>query len=436
MFFCRVLAKLEPGGAQLSLLGVAQELAARGHRTRLLVGSATDEGIALARAHGIEPEVMGSDKDLQWQCDPGFGAWLRERLTGADVVHAHMFGAWWAAGQAVAPGVPFAASEHNDLVWPGEPQWAGMAEVAGRIDRFYAHSPGAGAAVLRAGVARDRVVRGLSPVAGLGAAERLELPTPRIVFSGRLHPDKGPDVLVEAIARMAAPPLVLILGAGVLETALLARIAAANLQDVVRLCGWLADPAPWVAGASVQACPSRSEAFSQSAVLAMGLGVPVVGTNVDGFPDTLANGRGLIVEPEDPTALAAALDDVLCGKRTTDLQGAREWAQRYDIEQIASLYEHDYRVLCTGHLKGIAVHLDDARRSWSPPAVVSRPHPSGASAVTVPEISLPTRRSGPLVGEGEAGAEARPSGPDPARPAPGRRCGCWPTTGGPGPRDR
>ena len=345
MFFCRVLAKLELGGAQLSLLRTVQALAARGHRTRLLVGSATDKGIALARVHGIEPEVMGSDKDLQWQCDPGFRAWLRQRLTGADVVHAHMFGAWWAAGHAVAPGVPFAASEHNDLLWPEEPQWAAMAEVAGRIDRFYAHSPRAGAAVLRAGVAREKVVRGLSPVAGLAAAERPELPTPRIVFSGRLHPDKGPDVLVEAIARMAAPPPVLVLGAGVLEAALHARIAAADLEDVVRLCGWLADPAPWVAGAAVQACPSRTEAFSQSAVLAMGLGVPVVGTNVDGFPDTLADGRGLIVEPDDPAALAAALDDVLGGQRTTDLSGAREWAQQYDIERIASLYEHDYRML-------------------------------------------------------------------------------------------
>lgn len=49
-----------------------------------------------------------------------------------------MFGAWWAAGHAVAPGVPFAASEHNDLVWPGQPRCAAMAEVADRVDRFYA----------------------------------------------------------------------------------------------------------------------------------------------------------------------------------------------------------------------------------------------------------------------------------------------------------
>jgi hypothetical protein len=56
----RVVAKLERGGAQLSLLRIARALAARGHRTRLLAGNATVEGIALARDHGLTVEVMGS----------------------------------------------------------------------------------------------------------------------------------------------------------------------------------------------------------------------------------------------------------------------------------------------------------------------------------------------------------------------------------------
>ncbi len=346
MLVTRVIAKLEPGGAQLSLLRVARALAARGHRTRLLVGFATDAGVALARAHDVEPELMGAAEDLQWRCDEEFVAWLEPRLAGADVAHAHMFGAWWAAAHAIAPGTPLAASEHNDLVWPGEPRWAAAAEVADRVDRFYAHSPGARAGVLRAGMREERVVRGVSPVEGFGAMESPGLPSPRIVFSGRLAFDKGADVLVEAVARMAAPPPALVLGAGVLEPVLRARIAEAGLEDVVRLCGWVTDPAAWVAGASVQACPSRDEAFSQAAVLAMGLDVPVVGTRVDGFPETLAGGRGLIVEPDDAAALAAALEDVLSGRRTTDLVGARAWAQRFATEQVASLYERDYLELC------------------------------------------------------------------------------------------
>jgi glycosyltransferase involved in cell wall biosynthesis len=146
--------------------------------------------------------------------DPAFVAWLRPRLGGADVVHAHMFGAWWAAAHALPAGVPLVASEHNDYAWWGEPPWAAMAEVAARVDRFYAHGPGARAGALRVGILEDRVRPGVSPVVGLAAAPRPGLPSPQIVFTGRFSPDKGPEVLVEAVAWMAAPPPLLMLGAG------------------------------------------------------------------------------------------------------------------------------------------------------------------------------------------------------------------------------
>ena len=346
MLVVRVLAKLEPGGAQLSLLRVARVLARRGHQMRLLVGIASPEGVELARAHDVEPDVMGSDLDLQWHCDPGFASWLEPRLGTADVVHAHMLGAWCATAHALPSGVPLVASEHNSYDFWGEPPWAAMAEVAARVDRFYGHGPGARAGALRVGIPADRVRAGVSPVVGLGARARPGLPSPRIVFTGRFSPDKGPDVLVEAAARMAAPPPVLMLGAGALEDDLRARVARHRLERAVRCCGWVDEPGPWVAGAAVQACPSRDEAFSQTAVLAMGLGVPVVGTDVDGFPDTLADGRGIIVAPEDPEALARALEDVLAGRRRPDTAAARTWARQFDAERVAAVYERSYVELC------------------------------------------------------------------------------------------
>jgi glycosyltransferase involved in cell wall biosynthesis len=337
----RVVSKLELGGAQLSLLRVSRTLAARGHRTRLLAGAATPAGIDLARRFGIEAEVMGSDADLQWECAPNFADWLAPRLRDGDVVHAHMLGSWWAAATSMPLGVPLLASEHNSYdFW--EPPWAAMAEVSGRIDRFYAHGPGAHAGAIRAGVAVDRIRRGISPVAGMDSRRRPGLPGPRIVFSSRFSPDKGPDVLIDAVARMAAPPPVLMLGAGVLEVALRAQVAALGLGDVVSFPGWIEEPGPWVAGATVQACPSRDESFSQTAVLAMALGVPVVGTDVDGFPETLGAGRGVIVPAEDPEALAAALEGVLAGVLRPDTTAARTWARRFEIERVADVYERAY----------------------------------------------------------------------------------------------
>ena len=345
MLVARVVAKLELGGAQLSLLRVAGALAERGHRTRLLAGNATPAGLQLARAHGVEAEVMGCGVDLQWHCDPGFAAWLAPRLSSADVVHAHMLGAWWAAAMAVRGEVPLVASEHNGYAWWGEPPWAMMAEAAERVDRFYAHGPGARAGALRAGILEDCIRPGISPVVGMDARPRPGLPSPRIVFTGRLSRDKAPDVLIDAIARMTAPPPVLILGAGGLLDDLQAQVAQLGLESVVRFCGWVDEPGPWVTGSSLQVCPSRDEAFSQTAVLAMGLGVPVVGTNVDGFPETLADGRGIMVSPEDPEALAVALEQVLAGWLRPDTAAARVWARQFDTERVATVYEQDYNDL-------------------------------------------------------------------------------------------
>ena len=55
--------------------------------------------------------------------------------------------------------------------------------------------------------------------------------------------------------------------------------------------------------ALVHVVPSREEAWSQSAVLGLGLGVPVVGTHVDGLVDTLSQSRGVTVA--DGSALFA-----------------------------------------------------------------------------------------------------------------------------------
>jgi glycosyltransferase involved in cell wall biosynthesis len=347
MLIARVVAKLELGGAQLSLLRIARALAKRGHGTRLLAGNASEEGIALAHAYGLEVQVMGSDLDLQWTCDPHFADWLAPRLLGVDLIHAHMLGAWWATATATSGVVPLVASEHNGYEWNVEPPWGQMAEVAGRIDRFYAHGRSARAGALRAGVPQDLIRRGISPVVGTHATPRPGLPSPRIVFTGRLSPDKAPDVLIDAVGYMAAPPPVMIIGAGVMREALGEQVARLGLEETVSFHGWVDDPGTWVAGASVQVCPSRDEAFSQTAVLAMGLGVPVIGTDVDGFPDTLGERRGIIVPPEDPRALAHALEQVLAGRLVPDTAGARHWAERFETGRVARVYEESYGELIT-----------------------------------------------------------------------------------------
>src|SRR3954453_13305007 len=109
---------LEPGGAQLSALRLSRALRAHGIETRVLAGDASPAGLDLARAHGFEVEHFAGARGLQWEPCDEFAAWLRDRCADADLVHGHMFGAWWAAAHAAPPGVPVVRSEHNAMYWP------------------------------------------------------------------------------------------------------------------------------------------------------------------------------------------------------------------------------------------------------------------------------------------------------------------------------
>ena len=344
MFVARVIAKLEPGGAQLSMLRVMRELRGHGIASALYCGWATPAGTELARRHGAEPEVWGAGGNLQWVAEPRFAAWLGPRLAAADVVHAHMFGAWWAAARVAPAGTPLVASEHNQYLWPGRPRSAEMREALRRVDLFFAHGPSARATVIAHGLGLERVREGISPVVGTQARPAPGLPSPRIVFAGRLDPDKGPDILVEALGLLRDPLPTLILGDGRLRGALQRRVRELGLAKRVSFSGWVGDPGPYIAGATVLAIPSRDEAFSQTAIIGLAHGVPVIGTEVDGFPATLGGGRGILVPPEDPQALAAALERVLHDELPRP-RPLRSLAERYAAARVAAIYASTYRGL-------------------------------------------------------------------------------------------
>jgi hypothetical protein len=163
MRLARVVAVLEPGGAQLAIARVSAELHHRGIQTRVLAGCATGRGIELFTSRGIEVESWSeqgplasarASAKLQYACSEGFAAWLRPRVANAGVVHAHMFGGWWAAAAAVPDGVPLAASEHNAVRWPDAPRFGEMRAALGRVDRFFAHGPATRQMVLELGYPR------------------------------------------------------------------------------------------------------------------------------------------------------------------------------------------------------------------------------------------------------------------------------------------
>lgn len=344
----RVIGVLEQGGGQLSALRLSRGLRAHGVQTvRLLAGDATPGGVALARRYGVELETFvdphGGDRlGLQWQARPEFADWLAPRLADADLVHAHMVGAWTAAAAVVESTVPLVASEHNALTWPAGDFTAPARTAAPRVDAFFAHGPAARAFAAAIGIAPAALYEGRSAVEGLDATPLPGLTTPRITFVGRLHPEKGPDVLVQALALLSRPVTAYLVGDGPAAADIAQLVTRLGLAGRVHQTGWLPDPGRYVAGAAVHVVPSREEAWSQSAVVALGLGVPVIGTAVEGLPLTLGEGRGIVVPPEDPAALATAIDGVLDGSRRPDPAPGIAYARHFTIQRIAASYAEVY----------------------------------------------------------------------------------------------
>ena len=362
----RVLGKLEPGGAQLALLRLSRELERRhGVRTRLVVGDATLDGIRLARRYGVQAVAFRTGpalhprRNLQWERSRRFAAWLTDKLAGADLVHAHMVGAWWAVAQVIDPWTPFNATEHNQVNWT--PRRIGSLQPAAcRIDRFYAMGPAACQFAVSAGVRTDVIRPARSPVAGLSATPRAGLRTPRLTFAGRFCEDKGPDVLVEATSLLDRRDLsVYLLGDGPLRTRLTDRIHQLGLSAHVFMPGWVDKPWTYVAGGAVHVVPSREEAWSQSAVLGLGLGVPVVGTHVDGLVDTLSQSRGVTVAPDDPPALSEAITDALAGHSPIDREGAIRYARQFTTTRVADFYLAEYQAMLTRPAAALAPALED-----------------------------------------------------------------------------
>jgi glycosyltransferase involved in cell wall biosynthesis len=362
----RVLGKLEPGGAQLALLRLSRELERRhGVHTTLVVGDATHDGIRLAQQHGVQPIAFRTAStihplhNLQWEQSRRFAAWLTDRLSGADLVHAHMVGAWWAVAQVIDSWTPFVATEHNEVNWTAR-RIGSLQPIAGRIDRFYAMGPAACAFAVKAGVRTGVIRPARSPVAGLSATPRQDLASPRLTFAGRLCADKGPDVLVEALALLDRPDLsAYLLGEGPLRSQLADSIDRLGLAARVSMPGWVDRPWSYVAGSAVHVVPSREEAWSQSAVLGLGLGVPVVGTQVDGLAETLSQLRGLTVAPDDPLALSRAISDALDRRSPIDRAGGIRYARQFTIARVADFYFAEYAALLTSPARGLGPALGD-----------------------------------------------------------------------------
>jgi len=141
--------------------------------------------------------------------------------------------------------------------------------------------------------------------------------TGRLLFAGRLSPQKGCDIALHALRELlpAFPGLRLhVAGAGSWEQSYRNLARRFGLGDQVRWLGWL-DPDALreeYRRCSAFLMPSRFEPFGLSALEAMACGAPVVASRVGGLPEFITDGAsGLLVPPGDSDGLAQAMRRLL-----------------------------------------------------------------------------------------------------------------------------
>ena len=127
---------------------------------------------------------------------------------------------------------------------------------------------------------------------------------------GRLAPQKGYDVLLDAISQAENQDIqLLIAGRGAELSALQAQIERLGLGERVQLVGQISAVPEFLGGLDIYVHPSRYEGTPNSLMQAMASGRAVIATAVDGNLDLIVAGEhGLLVKPDSPSELAAGID--------------------------------------------------------------------------------------------------------------------------------
>ena len=312
------------------------------------------------RAAGVTPLGLGRrSAAAAWAWRPLVRLMRNESI---DVLHSHKFGSnVWAALLAPLARVPVLVAHEHTWSYEGQPirRFLDRELVARRSAAFVAVSAEDRRRMIEVErIPEESIVlvpNGIDPVpAGDGARARRELgvaaDAPLVGAVAVLRPQKGLDVLVRAAAEAARelPALrVAIAGEGPERGRLEALAAELGVEDRVALLGQRSDVPDLLEAFDVAVSSSWFEGSPLAMMEYMDAGLPMVATRVGGVPDLIEDGvHGVLVEPGDPSALAAGIVELVRDRGRAEEMGARARERRrteFDLDgtvrRLERLYE-------------------------------------------------------------------------------------------------
>lgn len=311
---CFIAGTLGRGGAERQLVYMIRALAPYGVEMRVL---------SLTHGEIYEREILQAGVRCTWVGRSQSrlaraNEVIRElRREPADIVHcAQMFVNLYAVAGARACGGVAVGAVRTDLSEDLGGAWWLLGRASLRLPRFLIANSRAGAEAARrhAGAPRVLLLPNVVDTARFHPpARERDSQRVRVLFLGRLYPQKRPDRFVRAIAelerRMPGVAESWIAGQGPLRPELEAQAAALGLAgDKLRFIGQHEDSAELLRQVDLVVLTSDSEGQPNTLLEAMATGLPVLATRSGGVDEVVPGDAGVVVDRDDEARLA----DELC----------------------------------------------------------------------------------------------------------------------------
>lgn len=326
---CYLISHFHPreSGAERQALAQGRELVRRGHSahvvTQFVEGLPIDDVVDGVIVHRwVRPSRLGPLFGLTFIRDVISS--LRRLRSEYDLIHTHQ--ALWESiatglGRDLLDGAPV-------LVQPASSGYFGEAEEMSRTkgfpvlrrlslrnQAFAAISEDIEHQWRELGVPADSIIRMASGVdaehfrPGPSTVEDRLPPAPRVVFTGRLHPQKNLDLLVDLwprVAEITRANLVLV-GDGVERSRLEEKSRSLGVSDRISFVGAVPDPADYLRACDLFVLPSVAEGMSNSLLEAMSSGLACVASDIGGNRDLIEHERTGLLLPNKGSAWSSAL---------------------------------------------------------------------------------------------------------------------------------
>jgi len=374
-FYC---SSMPIGGAERQALRLSQKLQTKGTSVTVVTGlwdwgqprRQTFQGVPVHRlftAWGMF-NIRGLRKFGQYLYLLSLSMYLVRNRDSYDVIHCHsaMFEAAIVIATAQLLRKPalirsMASGDWGDLAMVRQDRSIrGTGWMLGQFrkaDAVVALNEQVSEEMQRIGVPQERIVcipNGIEVEPGHRKYDYSIGDSVRVVFVGRLHPQKGIDALLKAfkLAAQASPHdgwQLILAGTGPLEQALRALANELEIDRQVEFRGQVEDVNSLLDHSDMFVLPSLSEGISNALLEAMAHGLPCVVTDIPGNHDLIRDGdNGKLVPVGDPAALAQVLVQIVRDEHTRKRlgQGAYHTVEtRYSLSQVADQYIQLYERL-------------------------------------------------------------------------------------------